>query len=124
MIESDFSFKRKQFRFKNKNKNKRIYFKSDIFDISLTPLKNTEIANHEYNHIGNLCFCISKKNIPRSVDRHQLKRYLFEFFRLNRKWIGLYDIWIRYNSKNRYNKSDFNLAKITNIIKNTCPDLL
>ena len=83
----------------------------NFFDISFTPIS-------EHENIGSLCFCISKKKIPLSVHRHQLKRYLFEYFRLNRFWIDKYHVWIRYNSKKKFNKLDFNYNKIYEQISN------
>ena len=120
-----FSLKRKNISFKScKNfKNKKKYFKSSFFDIALIPIDNKNIDTNILVTQSKLCFSIPKRNIPRSVDRHQLKRYFFEFFRLNRKWIGLYDVLIICNKPIKFNKSELNLEKITNIIKNICPYL-
>ena len=101
------SFKRKKFRIKtNKNlkANNRIYYKLENFDLSLTPVSvsvSEKESEKESELNSSLCFCISKKKIPLSVDRHQLKRYLFEYFRLNKSWVNKYHVWIRFNSKKK-----------------------
>ena len=117
------SFKRKKFRIKtNKNlkANNRIYYKLEYFNLSLTPLSESE-SESESN--GSLCFCISKKKIPLSVDRHQLKRYLFEYFRLNKSWVNKYHVWIRFSSKKKYDKTNFSFNKISKQISDSCPEI-
>jgi len=72
---------------------------------------------------SSLCFCISKKKIPLSVDRHQLKRYLFEYFRLHRSWINKYHVWIRFSSKKKYDKKKFSFNIISKQISGSCPEI-
>ena len=117
---SSYSLNRKSLRLKqydHNNFSKKIVYKTKDFKLFLTPLLNPKSKS-------GLIISVPKKNVSRSVDRHKLKRCVFEFFRVNTSWKGNYHVFIKYNSKNIFDKENISFKKISSQILTSCPALL